>query len=294
MKISGFTFVKNAVKFYYPIVESIKSILPLCDEFIVNVGLPDEDGTLKLIQKNIKNNKLKIIKTEWDPQLKVKQRIFAQQTNIALQHCKGDWCFYIQGDEVVHAHDHEKIFQSMKKNLNDERVEGLVFDFLHFFGGYKTYIKSYHWYRKEIRIIRNHLGITSFKDAQGFRVDGKKLWAKETGARIFHYGWVRPPEIMLQKKKVQDILHHKTVDEEKYKVYFEFVDQIDPFMITEYTGTHPQVMEKRIKEWKYVFDKKKSKHKLSLRDIRYRISDVLADVIGYRMGEYRNFKLMKK
>jgi len=295
VKVSGFTFVKGAVKFYYPVVESIKSMLPICDEVIVNVGLPD-DGTLKLI-KGIKSKKIKIIRTEWDPKFQYKSRILSQQTNIAMYQCKGDWCLYLQADEVLHEEDYDRIYKSMEQNLGDESVEGLLFDYIHFFGSYKTYVKSYHWYQKEIRIIRNRLGITSWKDAQSFRLDGRKLRVKETGGRIFHYGWVRPPEVMIAKKQYHDSLHHGdkvfTDEKDRYNIYFEFVDQIDPFMIGEFKGSHPKVMNKRIREWKYIFYKKKSNHKLTFKDLRYRISDIFANITGIRVGEYKNYKLLK-
>ena len=59
MTVSGFTFCRNAVKYDYPVVESIKSALPLCDEFIVNVGRC-EDGTLELI-RSIRDPRIKIV-----------------------------------------------------------------------------------------------------------------------------------------------------------------------------------------------------------------------------------------
>ncbi|MDD5066673.1 MAG: glycosyltransferase family 2 protein [bacterium] len=297
MKVSGFTFVKDAVRFSFPVVESIRSMLPVCDEVIVNVGLPDTDNTFNHIRKNVRSSKVRIIRTEWDPLFKVKGRILAQQTNIPLYQCKGDWCLYLQADEVLHEDDHAALVRSMKENLKDGKVEGLVFDYLHFFGSYRTYVRSYHWYKREIRIVRNHIGVTSWRSAQSFRIDGRKLFVKPAHGRVFHYGWVRPPEAMIAKKQYHDSLHHgnRVFQEEKdrYRTYFEFVDQIDPFMIAEYNASHPVVMQKRIREWKYVFDKTKSHHKISSRDIRYRLTDILSSLTGFRLGEYRNFKLIK-
>ncbi|MBU1076600.1 MAG: glycosyltransferase [Spirochaetes bacterium] len=297
MKVSGFTFVKDAVKFSFPVVESIRSMLPICDEVIVNIGMPDTDGTVDLIEKGVKSKKVKIIKTDWDPFFKVKGRILAQQTNIALYKCTGDWCLYLQADEVLHEDDHRKLLHSMRENLHNKNVEGLLFDYIHFFGSFKTYVRSYHWYKREIRIIRNHLGITSWRSAQSFRVDGRKINVKQSPGRIFHYGWVRSPEAMIAKKQYHDSLHHGNKvyaeEKEKYDLFFEFVNQIDPFMIGKYKGSHPKVMTPRIKKWKYIFDKRKSAHKTTFRDIRYRISDVLADLTGIRLGEYKNFKIIK-
>jgi hypothetical protein len=44
MKVGGFTFVRNVVKYDYPVVESIRSILPVVDEFIVNSSIPSALG----------------------------------------------------------------------------------------------------------------------------------------------------------------------------------------------------------------------------------------------------------
>lgn len=292
MRVSGFTLVKDAVKFCFPVVESIRSMLPICDEVVVNVGLPDTDGTLALIEA-INEPKIRILTTEWDPLLRVAGRILAQQTNISLYQCKGDWCLYLQADEVLHEEDYEKIYLAMEQNLEDKRVEGLLFGYIHFFGDYRTYIKSYHWYRKEVRIIRNHLGITSWRSAQGFRLDGRKLKVKETGGRVFHYGWVRPTKVMREKKRYHDQLHHGEVEEEKYEG-FEFHSHIDPHLMGHYTGTHPEVMKKTIKEWKYEFDKTRIRHSLTLADLKCRFTDMFARITRIRAGEYKNYVLLRR
>ena len=61
MKVTGFSFVKNAIKYDYPIVESITSILPICDEFVIAVG-DCNDGTRELIE-SIGSDKIRIIDT---------------------------------------------------------------------------------------------------------------------------------------------------------------------------------------------------------------------------------------
>ena len=64
MFISGFSMVRNAVKLYYPVKESIESILPIVDEFVIALGnCDDDDQTLEEIKK-INSNKIKIIHTK--------------------------------------------------------------------------------------------------------------------------------------------------------------------------------------------------------------------------------------
>jgi len=292
VKVSGFTFVKDAVKFSFPVVESIRSILPICDEFIVNVGKCD-DGTFDLV-RSISDGKIEIIESEWDANFKYKGRILAQQTDIALAKCTGDWCFYLQADEVVHERDLNRILKCMEEDLPNERVEGLIFSWIHFYGDYSTFINSYHWYQREVRIIRNFRGIASWSSAQGFRLNGRKLRVKDIGAYIYHYGWVRPPKVMAEKKRYHDSLHHGNGWEKEYKKEnFDYLKHIDPTILMKYDGSHPKVMEKRIKEWQGGFDISNSTHRLTFKDIRNRISDFIARKTGWKIGEYKNFILIK-
>lgn len=154
MKVAGFTFIRNAIKNDYPIVEAITSILPICNEFIVAVGKSDDD-TLTLI-KGINSDKIRVIETFWDDNLRVGGHVFAQETNKALAAVSKDvdWCFYIQGDECVHEKYLPTIQAEMEKYLNQPQVEGLLFDYKHFYGSYDYYAHSRRWYRREIRVIK--------------------------------------------------------------------------------------------------------------------------------------------
>jgi hypothetical protein len=49
MRVSGFTIARGAVNFGYQLEESIRSLLPIVDEYIVGVGDMD-DGTLELVE----------------------------------------------------------------------------------------------------------------------------------------------------------------------------------------------------------------------------------------------------
>ena len=132
MKVSGFTFIRNGTVLGYPFIESINSILPICDEFIIAVG-PSEDDTLARL-RNINSKKIKIIQTQWNENMKDRGFVYAQQKMIAQFNCSGDWAFYLEGDEVIHEDDLITIKKSMQKSLNNFRIEALVFDYYHFFG----------------------------------------------------------------------------------------------------------------------------------------------------------------
>ena len=252
MRVSGFTFCRNAVKYDYPIVESIRSILPLCDEFVVNVGRCD-DGTLELIQ-SIADPKVKIVESVWDESLRKDGLIYSQQTNIALAECKGDWAFYVQADEVVHEDDLPVIRASMQRYLGDPAVKGLLFRYLHFVADYWS--TNPWFYHKAVRIIRNNGEVESCGDAVGFHFkptqqylqSGPKEWLKYSGAHMYHYGWVKDPRTMLAKVKEQIARHHgNSPPPDQAKLYEQEAFQFEDYaLLKEFRGRHPLTMAGRI------------------------------------------------
>ena len=206
MRISGFSFVRDGVRLHYPICQAIRSLLPLVDEFVVAVG-PSNDGTLDAI-RSIGDPRVRFLESDWDPAHFVHGRINAVQTDIAMNACTGDWGFYLQADEVIHEADLPAIRAAMERWLGDDEVEGFLFDYLHFWGDFEHVQWTRNWYRNEVRIVRLGRGIRSWKSAQGFRREGRKLRVRHCGARVFHYGWVRPPEVMKRKQMALDRLHH--------------------------------------------------------------------------------------
>lgn len=290
MRISGFTFVRNAVDLYYPVVESITSILPICDEFIVAAG-DSTDGTTELL-RGIQDPKVRIIDTVWDPALFVRGATNAQQTNIALDACTGDWAFYLQADEVVHEDDLQPIADAMRRRLDDRRVEGLLFDYLHFFGDYDHYQTAHGWYRREVRSVRTGIGVRSWKSAQGFRRQGEKLRVVPSGAHIFHYGWVRPPRRMTRKAHAFNTIH---AGPQQADAWYPDLDREFDFGRlhgrARFTGTHPAVMRARIaaKDWEVRPGTSVQRHdKLSNRLLTFAENRVL----GFRLGEHRNYILV--
>ncbi|MCX5681668.1 MAG: glycosyltransferase [Candidatus Omnitrophica bacterium] len=148
--LTGFTIVRNARKFNYPVLESIRSILPICDEFIVNVG-DSEDDTLALVA-SLNDKKIKIIETKWD--MSQGKEVLSTQTNAALAQAKGDWAFYLQSDEVIHEQDLPRLKKCMERFLGDEAVDALRFKWLHFYGSFHRYRIDSGWYQKQDRIIQ--------------------------------------------------------------------------------------------------------------------------------------------
>ncbi|HUZ58063.1 MAG TPA: hypothetical protein VMU83_04720 [Hanamia sp.] len=315
MKISGFTFTRNATKLYYPVKASIECLLLLVDEFIVVLGNCDSDDETEMEIKSIQSDKIKIIRTVWNWEKYPTGQEYAHQTDIAKEACTGDWLFYIQSDEVVHERYLQVIRENCEKYLDDKKVDGFLFKYRHFWGDYDHYVLSHAWYPREIRIIRNDPEIHSWRDAQSFRrmpgFDGFDYYKKENttklnvveiDAYIFHYGFVRPPQIM-QKKRKNHNTNYSGVDSTKqmFKNEGEFFDYGDLSKIKRYKDTHPSVMKEFIERfnWKHQlrFSPLTEKIKLQKHEkIKYRFLSFIEQnfLRGNLLFGFRNYNRIKK
>ncbi len=290
MQISGFTFVRNAIKYDYPVVESITSILPVVDEFIVSVGNSD-DQTLSMIQ-SISSPKIKIVESTWDDSLRSGGRVLAVETDKAFNHVseKSDWAFYLQADEVVHEKYHQTIIKAANEYKDQLNVEGLLFNYLHFYGTYDYVGDTRRWYDKEIRMIRNDKNIRSYRDAQGFRKQDRKLKVKQIDAAIYHYGWVKHPQLQQYKRENFGKFWNdaeQTESDKKQEALFNYVNDADSLM--KFNGTHPHTMQQRIKEknWQINFDL--SKKNIGFKD---RFLYKIEKLTGKRIFNYKNYRII--
>jgi hypothetical protein len=292
MKVSGFTFIRNAIANDYPIVQAILSIINLCDEFIVVVG-NSEDGTRKLIE-DIDSPKIKIIDSIWDESLKEGGKVFAVETDKAFAAISpdSDWAFYIQGDEVVHEKYHPLIKAEMQENLYKPAIEGLLFKYLHFYGSYDYCGSSRRWYRREIRLLKNIKGITSYRDAQGFRLSERKIKVKLIDAYIYHYGWAKPPQGLNNKVRNFNKFYHNEDWMAQHMPETYTFDYGNADRLVKFTGTHPKVMQKRVDSTGWNINIKETAHKKM--DFRRRMLQMMEDLTGWRIGEYKNYTIVDK
>lgn len=268
MKVSGFTFLRNGQKLGYPFVESIRSILPIVDEYIVALG-PSDDQTEERLRA-IGDPKIRILSTQWNECIRndysIKGFVYGQQKSIALFNCTGDWAFYLEGDEVVHEDDLPKIRAAMEKYLTDDRVEAFVFDYIHLYGNPNTYAWSPRWYRTAPRILRNTIPAWAPKGLFFTVLDTHKRAryprAAHTGATIYHYGWVRDEAQM--NLKYQAVERHWS-DEFKTADYAD----VDAAILKPFTGTHPRAVQAWLPRADGLF-RANPAHHLTLRERKHR------------------------
>ncbi len=299
MKISAFSYVRNGLTMGYPFLQSIQSVLPIVDEFIMVVG-DSTDGTRESILKL--SPKIKIIDTVWDMKLRTGGKIFAQQANLGLDAAIGDWIIHIQADEVIHEQDIEIFRKYMVDFDKNTKVEGFLFPFLNFHGDYRHIHTGRTAHRYEIRAFRKNGGVRSYKDSQGFRKfssptgydageKGEKLRVIKIDVPIYHYSYVRPPRKMKEKSELFTSFWVNDASLEKiFKGVEEFdYNEVDKLEI--FSGTHPAVMQEVIakKDWEFKYNPK-----ISHTSLRHRILNKFEDWAGYRIGEYKNYKLIGK
>jgi glycosyltransferase involved in cell wall biosynthesis len=291
MKVSGFTFLRNGQKLGYPFVASIRSLLPLVDEFVIALG-PCDDDTEKIVRE-IGDPKIRIIATQWNERMRgdysVGGFVYGQQKSIALFNCTGDWAFYLEADEVLHEEELPKIRAAMEKYLPDERVEALAFDYLHFYGNKNTIAWSPGWYRSEVRIIRNTIPAWS-SEALFFNVvashkKSRHPRAAHTGATIFHYGWARSEAQMDLKsatvQKYWDDSQPRAMD----------YSQIDANVLKLFSGTHPGVVQDWLPAAKGIFPADPN-HQLTSREKKHRWMMWLEKTLGFRFDK-KHYRLVR-
>jgi glycosyltransferase involved in cell wall biosynthesis len=284
--ISGFTFIRNGVELGFPFEASIRSLLPLVDEFVVVVGKSNDD-TLARIHA-IDSPKIRVIETIWNERMADRGFVYAQQKMMAQFACTGDWAFYLEGDEVVHEAELANIRASVDKHHDNHAVEALVFDYFHFYGTPEFVANSPAWYRRECRLIRNT--IRSYApDGQYWLITsnhkkGRNPQAALANAHIYHYGWVRSNEAM--QKKLDQVSKFWSHGAPTVR-YSQFDAQVlQPFM-----GTHPAL----VKPW---LDSSAEKsftidpdYKLTKREKRHRWLMKLEKAFGLDFSR-KHFKLV--
>lgn len=292
-KISGVTFIKNGISLGYPILESIQSIDSLCDEIIINVGFDDvectkDDGTFEYLQRNFQGKKYRFLKSFWDPELMTNGLILSNQTNIALREARGEYIQYIQGDECLHEHDLDQIRAGVAILDRRSELDGLVFGYHHFYGSTDVVKVTKKNYRQEVRLIRNHRGIKSWKDAQGFRHENDdKLKCIRVKANVYHYGWARIQNLMDAKNKSFNKLYHGQKHTEQDFSYQRI------WGLKKFKGQHPACVREWIEKNRNEVDVFSLPLHISWRDYRSMASDCLEALTGVRIGEYKNFILKK-
>ncbi len=291
MKVSGFTFIRNGCALGYPFVPSIRSLLPLCDEIIVNVPRSTDDTLARV--KAIKNSKIRIIESEWDETGQVGGRALSHHTNLALDQCQGDWCVYIQGDEALHENSIPAMHAVMERELRNPAVQGLLVDYTHFYGSYWTCVYSFGWYYKEVRVVRRDPAIRSVGDAQGFRtLSGQKLRVKNSGGRYFHYGFALEPNQMRAKKTNLVRLYQKETLPEtppgRTKNFYDDDQKVKPF-----SGSHPEVMRDIVANAHWTYHSRSPLIRFRRDYFWEDIALILKRCTGITLGVHRNYRLLK-
>jgi hypothetical protein len=287
IRVSGFSIVRNAIKLDFPIVASIRSLLPVCDEVVVNVGR-SEDDTLELV-RSIGDPKVRILETEWD--MTIKNRVLGDETMRTMRACRHPWGIYIQADEVLHERGAEELAAAIARHDADRRVEGLLVRYLHFYGDMDTIAVNRRWYRREVRAVRldPSLDIRPYQGAQGFRVGPghRKIRARLTAAEMFHYGWARPAQALKAKRETNRVLYPWSKEREARRPLLPWFPGLTPFR-----GTHPAVAREWVDARRHDAERRVEPPSFQPEFLRFYASDIVERLTGARVFEFRNYTVV--
>ena len=285
--ISGFTIVRNAVRLDFPLEASIRSILPVCDEVVVNVGR-SEDDTLELV-RSIRDPKIRVLETEWD--MTIKNKVLGDETLRAMRACRHPWGIYIQADEVLHERGAEALALAVAKQDPDPRVEGLLVRYLHFYGDMDTVAVNRRWYRREVRAVRLDpaLDIRPYQGAQGFRVGPghRRIRARLTDAEMFHYGWARPARALKAKREASAVIYPWSKEREARRPLLPWFPGL-----TRFHGSHPAAARDWVEARRHDAERRVEPPQFKAEFLRYYLSAAIERVTGARVFEFRNYTVV--
>lgn len=283
MRVVGVSLVRDARALDFPIVETIRSILPLTDQVLVNVGA-GTDGTAEYLRSAIADPRITTVERDWDDS--VGGTMLARETQAMLDLARGDWVVYVQADEVLHEAGIEPLRDAMTRSHGDSRVEGLAVRFVHHYGHPDTVATARHWYRREVRVVRIGAGISSHHEAQGFRVGParRRVRVRPVAADYHHYGWSRPVQALAAKGRADHAIYGRP--------------QPPPGPTTlpwEYglrpASGHPAVMRQWIAARAGTFAPI-GPPRWNPRQLRLAASDLVERLTGKRLWEYRNYEVV--
>jgi hypothetical protein len=287
IRVSGFTIVRNAITLDFPVVASIRSLLPVCDEVVVNVGRSD-DETLELV-RSIDDPKIRILETEWD--MTIRNRVLGDETLRAMRACRHPWGIYIQADEVLHERGAEELAAAIVRHDADRQVEGLLVRYLHFYGDMDTIAVNRRWYRREVRAVRLDpaLDIRPYQGAQGFRVgpELRKIRARVTGAEMFHYGWARPTQALKAKRETNRVIYPWSREREARRPLLPWFPGL-----TRFQGTHPAIAREWVDPRRHAVERRVEPPHFEPEFLRFYASDIIERLTGARVFEFRNYTVV--
>jgi hypothetical protein len=291
LKITGFTFVRDGLRLGYPFIESIRSLLPLCDEIIVNVPT-STDNTLQAVRA-IGDPKIRVIESEWSSDYRAGGLALSHHTNLALEQCAGDWCVYIQADEVLHEDSIPAMKAAMRQELANPQAQGLLVNYTHFYGSYWTEVYSFGWYYREVRVVRRDPSIRSCGDAQGFRTtSGEKLLVKNSGGRYFHYGYaLEPGQARVKLGNLSEVYANtKSCAElaQRPARFYEDDQKVKPFR-----GAHPATMRETISAATWTYQSRNPLIRLRRNYFWEDVALLLKRCTGITLGVHKNYRLIR-
>jgi hypothetical protein len=266
--VSGLAIIRNGVQLDYAFLESIRSALPICDEFIVVVG-DSEDDTRERISA-LDDPRIRLVDSTWSDLVQPRRCLLAQQTNIGLHLCRGRWCLYMQSAEVLHEDSLPRLRALMEANAEDPKVEALLLERLTFYGDGQHVLRVYPEAFKYVpRVIKPHIGVHSIRDAMSFAVfdgwsmRGRYPRALDSGEFLYRYALVHTPEGLAARGTA---VHHEegggAQDPDA------FYTRVPRAWVADYEGSHPAVMEERLSGVGQQYDSSdpRCRHEMSLKE----------------------------
>ena len=262
-RIGGSLIIRNGNHYGYCWQSAIKSVLPLCDYFVILEAYSDRDNTYEeCLEIAAHDSRIEVIRGDWDgpePEGYEFWRL-SRLTNMCLERiieAGMDYMLYVQGDEAWHEDGFDQILRIVNgESRYGNAPKAIIQPFHHFVGNPHTTFPFV--YSSSIRMARtdttwradNDAWIMKCTDpADNFQVIADKAY-------IYHYGKLGHPFKKLAKEHDFSLLFKsagfpdprvvRMIEEGKPLDYaYLFEETIKKGLFSPFEGTHPAA----IKDW---------------------------------------------
>jgi len=227
MKLAGTTFIRNGVQYDYSFKETILSLLECCDHvFVVEAG--SDDGTAEILN-TLPSENLTIItrtKQEWDGQKGTGYAKLCYFTDIAIQAAREagyEYHLYVQCDEIIHEKSYPFIREAISMDAPGYMIK-------------RVNLWASPYYKLDVPVERLpcstdiiRLAKTDYKahgDAESLAVPFADI-SYLNQIRIYHNGFVRKREVMINKIKNMQQGVFEMID---YDKKLDQCEMFDPYL----------------------------------------------------------------
>jgi glycosyltransferase involved in cell wall biosynthesis len=249
MKLCGNVCIRNGNELDFCWRECIQSLLPVCDMVSVSDG-ESTDGTQEEIREWMTREPKIVLNVYPWPDPKGHPDWWVEWINYNRVHCRGDWEFQLDADEILH----EKSCDSIRRFIEENKRRSAIVTRWNFWRDHRHLIPEGECLGKHVIRLAP---LDVWMPSDGFHPNGNEaaMMSKKTDIEIYHYGFIRKRGPFFKKERLLQGYFFNSYDERLVKAAQRDGNWMDDPGVTAYAshpvpydGDHPSVIKPWLQE----------------------------------------------